>query len=240
MKNTTLAIFFLLLNIGVNAQFYNINDINLIPQIQFGVVTVNNPVSSQILGESQVEDGDQNDLKSTGDIHSDNVFKLLRHSGAQKLPPPCTPVSITTHPQSQSVTAGNTATFSVTAAGTAPFLYFWYKNGTFIPGATNSTYTTPVLALPDNANTYHCTVTTCNQSNQAISNTGLLTITSGPCTAVSITTHPQNQSVSVGSTATFSVTAGGDAPFLYFWYKNGTFIPGATNFTYTTDLMGVA
>ena len=88
MKNTTLAIFFLLLNIGVNAQFYNINDINLIPQIQFGVVTVNNPVSSQILGESQVEDGDQNDLKSTGDIHSDNVFKLLRHSGAQKLPPP--------------------------------------------------------------------------------------------------------------------------------------------------------
>src|SRR5207245_6575276 len=39
------------------------------------------------------------------------------------------PPSITTQPASQTVTAGQTATFSVTASGTAPLSYQWSKNG---------------------------------------------------------------------------------------------------------------
>ncbi len=49
---------------------------------------------------------------------------------------PCTGVTITTPPQSQSKTVGNTATFSVVAGGTSPYTYQWRKNGTNISGAT--------------------------------------------------------------------------------------------------------
>src|SRR5207245_7381997 len=51
--------------------------------------------------------------------------------------------SITTQPASQTVTTGQTATFSVTATGTAPLSYQWRKNGTTISGATSLSYTTP-------------------------------------------------------------------------------------------------
>src|SRR5437899_11614807 len=51
---------------------------------------------------------------------------------------------ITAQPVNQTVTAGQTATFSVTAAGTAPLAYQWQKNGADISGATAASYTTPV------------------------------------------------------------------------------------------------
>jgi len=44
-------------------------------------------------------------------------------------------------PASQTVTAGQPATFSVTATGTAPFTYRWQKNNADISGAMSSTYT---------------------------------------------------------------------------------------------------
>ena len=53
-------------------------------------------------------------------------------------------------------------------------------------------------------------------------------------TAPSVTTQPQNQSVFVGSTASFSVVASGTAPLLYQWSKNAVPIAGATSASYTT------
>src|SRR5579871_3879514 len=60
------------------------------------------------------------------------------------------PPVITSGPSSSTVTAGQTASFAVTASGTAPFTYQWNKNGTAISGATSSTYTTPVTSTSDN------------------------------------------------------------------------------------------
>lgn len=54
-------------------------------------------------------------------------------------------------------------------------------------------------------------------------------------TAPSITTQPTDQTVSVGTAATFSVTATGTAPLTYQWKKNGVDISGATSSSYTTD-----
>ena len=56
--------------------------------------------------------------------------------------------AITTQPAAQTIAEGQTATFSVTATGTAPG-YQWKKNGTDIPGATSSTYTTSAASNGD-------------------------------------------------------------------------------------------
>jgi hypothetical protein len=53
-------------------------------------------------------------------------------------------------------------------------------------------------------------------------------------TPPAITVQPQDQSVAVGSSATFSVTATGSSPLRYQWMKNGAAISGATSASYTT------
>lgn len=66
--------------------------------------------------------------------------------------------SITTQPSKQSTRLGQSATFSVTAAGSAPLTYQWSKNGVPIGGATASSYTTPVAVASDNGATFAVTV----------------------------------------------------------------------------------
>src|ERR1700730_3700911 len=53
-------------------------------------------------------------------------------------------------------------------------------------------------------------------------------------TLPSIATQPQNQTVTVGETAAFTVTVTSSTPLNYQWQRNGTAILGATSSTYTT------
>ena len=147
--------------------------------------------------------------------------------------------TINNQPAAQSVTAGQQATFSVTAAGTAPLIYQWQKNRTDISGATSATYTTPATAIGDNGAQY--SVVVFNGAGTATSDKATLTVTaaSGVPGAPVIGTQPANQSVVAGKTATFTVTATGSdggGPLTYRWQKNGTDIPGATSSTYTTPV----
>src|SRR5438309_2194885 len=139
--------------------------------------------------------------------------------------------SFTSRPVSQTIAAGQTATFSVTASGTAPLSYQWNKNGTAISGATSSSYTTPAETTSDNGAQF--TVLVSNSVGNATSNAAMLTVTAAPV-APSITTPPVSRTVTAGQTATFSVTASGTAPLSYQWNKNGSAISGATSSTYTT------
>src|SRR5207253_1572104 len=139
--------------------------------------------------------------------------------------------SITTQPANQTVTAGQTATFTVVAAGTSPLSYQWKKNGTAISGAASSSYTTPATTSADNGSQF--TVTVSNTAGSMTSNAATLTV-NATATAPSITTQPANQTVTVGQTATFAVVATGTAPLSYQWQKSGTAITGATSATYTT------
>src|SRR5260221_4497497 len=66
---------------------------------------------------------------------------------------------ITTQPVSRTVAAGQTATFSVAATGTAPLSYKWMKSGTPITGPTSSTYTTPATTTSDNGSQFTAPVT---------------------------------------------------------------------------------
>jgi hypothetical protein len=139
--------------------------------------------------------------------------------------------TITSQPVSVTVTAGQTASFSVTASGTAPLAYQWQKNGAAISGATGASYTTPATTTSDSGATFRCVVT--NSAGSATSNNATLTVNAA-ATAPTITTQPASQTVTAGATATFTVAASGTSPFTYQWRKNGTAISGATSASYTT------
>jgi Abnormal spindle-like microcephaly-assoc'd, ASPM-SPD-2-Hydin/Immunoglobulin domain len=138
------------------------------------------------------------------------------------------PPSITTQPVSQTVTAGQTATFLVAATGTAPLRYQWKKNGKSITGATYASYTTPVTKTSDSGAQF--TVVVSNSVGTVTSSAAVLTVNTPP----SITTQPVSQTVTAGQTATFLVTATGTAPLSYQWQENGAPITGATSASYTT------
>src|ERR1700739_4930368 len=68
------------------------------------------------------------------------VFGLLNLGGCAGGFAGFTPTAtkVVTQPVSQTVGAGQPATFSVSATGTGPMTYQWYKNGVAISGATSS------------------------------------------------------------------------------------------------------
>jgi hypothetical protein len=82
--------------------------------------------------------------------------------------------SITGQPVNQTVTAGQTASFSVTANGTAPLNYQWQKNGVNIAGATSPSYTTPATATSDNGATFGAVVS--NTAGSVTSAAATLTV----------------------------------------------------------------
>lgn len=64
-----------------------------------------------------------------------------------RIPPPV----ITTVQGTQTATAGQTVTFTITASGSGSLTYQWYKNGVAISGATGSSYTIPNSSAGDAA-----------------------------------------------------------------------------------------
>ena len=83
------------------------------------------------------------------------------------------PPSITAQPQSQAVTVSNNATFTVTAAGTAPLVYQWrFNNTTPVGGNTNSF--TLLNAQTNNAGGYSVIIT--NNFGAATSSIATLTV----------------------------------------------------------------
>jgi alpha-tubulin suppressor-like RCC1 family protein/cytoskeletal protein CcmA (bactofilin family) len=83
--------------------------------------------------------------------------------------------SIQTQPQSQSLLAGQSATFSVTASGT-DIKFQWLRNNVAISGATSGTYTIPSVMLADNSAQF--TVVVSNTGNNVYSTPAVLTVTS--------------------------------------------------------------
>ena len=139
--------------------------------------------------------------------------------------------TISNQPANQTVTAGQTAVFSVTAAGAAPLAYQWQKGTIAITGATSAGYTTPATTKSDNGTQFSVVVS--NSAGKITSNAATLTVSATPV-APSITQQPSNQTVTVGQMATFSVTAEGTTPLTYQWQKGTIAITGATSAGYTT------
>lgn len=132
--------------------------------------------------------------------------------------------TITTQPQSQTVTVGASVVFSVTASGRPTPTYQWSRNGAAIAGATSPTLTLSNVQSGDAGN---YTVTVSNSVGSVTSSTATLTV-NPTAVAPAITAQPQSQTVTAGGSATFSVTATGTPAPTYQWARNGSAIAGAT------------
>jgi Zn-dependent metalloprotease len=117
-------------------------------------------------------------------------------------------VSISSQPASVSVTAGSTASFSVTATGgTAPYKYQWKRGGVDIAGATSGSYSLTAQAA-DN----------------------------GAVFSVKVTDSATTPTSATSSNATLTVGTGGGLPVERA--TNGGFESGTTGWAGTTGVIG--
>jgi hypothetical protein len=91
---------------------------------------------------------------------------------------PLLPPWINTPPAGLTVSAGETATFSVVASGTAPLQYQWERDQSPIAGASGAIYTTPATTLADSGTTYRVVVS--NAAGTATSSEAKVTVSGAP------------------------------------------------------------
>jgi hypothetical protein len=127
---------------------------------------------------------------------------------------------IAAQPVSQTVTAGQTASFSVTATGTAPLTYQWKKNGTAISGATSASYTTPATSTSDSGGQF--TVAASNTVGTVTSNTATLTVNAAT-SALQITTVQLPDGLVGGPYSSALNAIGGATP--YSWSLSSGTLP---------------
>src|SRR5437667_11716578 len=118
--------------------------------------------------------------------------------------PAATAPSITIQPVAISVTAGQTASFSVAATGTAPLNYQWKKNGVAVNGASSSAYSTPATSNSDNGGQF--TVVVSNSAGSVTSSAAILTVNAIPPLQV---TSSQLSGGTVGTAYSATLSASG-------------------------------
>ncbi len=146
------------------------------------------------------------------------------------------PPTVAVQPKSQTVTTGQTVTFSVSVSGSAPVQYQWYKNGAAIPGATQSSFSINSALQGDGGN-YSALV---SNLGGAVSTTEALLTVIIPIPPPTITKQPQPQSIPLGNPITLEIAATGVELIVYHWRKNGIPIPTATNKTFTISNASVS
>ena len=136
------------------------------------------------------------------------------------------PPDISVPPQSQTVIAGTTVQFSVTASGTAPLRYQWRFNDGDLIGQNDPTLTLNNIQAGQAGN---YTVVITNIAGSVTSPVAVLVVNVPP----TITSDPSNVTALDGEPATFTVSATGTAPLYYQWRKDSIDLPGANGPSYT-------
>ena len=132
---------------------------------------------------------------------------------------------ITTQPQSQSASVGSPVAFFIVATNTPRLSFQWQQDGTNISGATGTNYS---IASAQSSDAGNYTVIVSSVVGSVTSVVAALTLNLPP----GIATHPQSQTVSVGTPVTFFVVASNAASLAYQWRKDGSNIPEATGTNY--------
>ncbi len=147
-----------------------------------------------------------------------------------------TPPRILGSPASQSATVGSVISMDVSAAGTAPLAYQWFKDGIALPGSNGPSFVIARVEETD-AGDYHVRVT--NSAGAAVSAVAHVTVTPAP-TPPKIVVHPKGQAVAPGSAVALEVVADGTGPLHYQWFHDDAIIPQATSSTLSLASVGPA
>jgi subtilisin family serine protease len=132
---------------------------------------------------------------------------------------------ITSQPTTQSVSIGQTATFTVSVNVPGTLSYQWRKNGVNINGATFSSYTTSAIGVVDHGSRYSVVITSTNGTT-ITSETAAVLIAGG---------------VNAASTCPFTNTSSGTDPLLtYQWHinNNASYFASNTPSTHLDLCMG--
>lgn len=201
-------------NYGVNGRVFNLTGSWQTYSVQFTTTGFSGVVSDARIRFWLVPYG------TAGDVYYIDDVELRKTA---------TPPTILVQPPSLVIPEGQSATFSVTAAGTPPLSYQWQRNGTSIQGATSSSFTLPAVIGADSGSVFRCIIS--NESGSVVTGTAILTVVPSPPVMVQ---HPTDRMVLLGQNAMFSVVAAGTPLLTYQWERNTVPIQGATSPTYTT------
>lgn len=161
-------------------------------------------------------------LNTSGCTDTSNVITVTA------LPLPTTTI---TPSGSIQICAGNSATLT-TAAGAGIFTYQWYRDGSAITGATNSTY------AASTAGTYTVNiVNTFTGCTAATPSTGAAVISVNPKPVVNISAGGPTTFCGGLNVVLTSTVTGAPAPYTYAW-RNGTTPTGTTTASYTANTSG--
>jgi hypothetical protein len=125
---------------------------------------------------------------------------------------------ITDEPDSVRINPNTATTLSAAGTGTSPISWQWYRSNTAGDttnpvGGNNFTFTTPLLQT---TTSYWVRMSnSCGHDDSAVA-----TVTvSAACVPPTITGQPTNLGLLLGQGTSLNVTAAGDAPFSYQWYR---------------------
>ena len=123
-------------------------------------------------------------------------------------------------PINQTVAAGAPVSFSVSAVGTPPLGYQWFKGAMPLADGTNLSGTltaTLSLAHAQAGDAGNYSVTVSNVNGQVTSSNAALVVNYAPV----ILTQPASQTVLAGSVVTFTAGVSGSSPMSYQWQQAG-------------------
>ena len=162
-------------------------------------------------------------------LSASEIQAIYNAGAAGKCAPLVAPI-ILVQPQGQTVNAGNTATFSVTAEGSLPLFYQWLFNSNALSGTTSTTLTL-TNTQPDQGGWYSVVVS--NAAGVAVSSNALLLVNQIPVADASATVTrvfvctctDTNTAVVLDGTRSYDLD--GD-PLQYLWFENGMSTPLGT------------
>jgi hypothetical protein len=136
------------------------------------------------------------------------------------------PPVITNQPPSQTVFAGDPATFTVGHSGDGPFTYLWKFAGSDAAFTTSNSLVAPAASFYMNG---LWRVEVRNAVGVAISSNFTFVVLSRPF----FNTQPFGRQVLSGMSPALVAAVDGSKPFYLQWRKDGIAVPGATNMTLT-------
>jgi hypothetical protein len=135
------------------------------------------------------------------------------------------PPTIINQPIGGTKSQGNDFTFTISARGSAPLTYQWYKNFSPILNETTNQLILTNLQLIDSGN-YYCELI----NNGYLVESDIVNL--NVLDSLSFATQPLSVQVNPNSNIFFSVSTVGSDPITYKWYKNSEIYPGTTDIIY--------